>query len=194
MCNKTQFSLTITATISIFQLLIYSCIIPTLFAKKIVVKNQCAHNLQVSWQTNGETRGTVVPVKMGSSTTFDMEDDWAGRNVDYYDVSFVDGYNLHIRIEPTQMTKDHTVTSDPRRRQLTFCNQIPRCPSDLHATGSSSKFVACQSAYSRYRQDAYCCTGSHASPSTCASNHFARAIKNVAYVCQAPIYTVTFCP
>ncbi|KAI9495447.1 thaumatin [Zychaea mexicana] len=107
---------------------------------------------------------------------------------------------------------DYPVESDPRHCQPTFCDKTPSCPSDLvslsAADAGGSKFVACQSACSRYKQDEYCCTGAHAAPDTCVSNHFAQAIKKVCpdvytypyddklsvYACQAPKYTVTFCP
>lgn len=128
-------------------------------------------------------------------------------DVDYYDVSFVDGFNLPVRVEPINLINDHPVSSDPQHCQATFCNNMPECPADLRFQRTKT-WMACQSACSRYRQDEYCCTGEHNKPETCTTNHFARAIKAVCpdvytypyddefsvYACQAPAYLVTFCP
>lgn len=128
-------------------------------------------------------------------------------NVDYYDISFVDGYNLPLRVEPTKLEQDHTVSSDPRHCRATYCSSMPDCPADLRFQEGKT-WTACQSACSRYRQDEYCCTGAHSTPETCTSNHFSRAIKAVCsdvytyafddafsvYACHAPSYIVSFCP
>ncbi|KAI8150199.1 thaumatin, partial [Fennellomyces sp. T-0311] len=220
---------------SMMRLILLTAFLALATAKEIIVKNRCSHDLQAWYRTNGDPHGQMRHVAHGKTTTINVEDNWEGRvwargactksgcdgtvaslaefrlnganNIDYYDVSFVDGYNLPIRIEPTNMVSDHTVASDPRHCQPTFCTHTPSCPHDL-SFYSGSKFVACQSACSRYQEDAYCCTGSFSSPSTCTSNHFSRAIKvacpNVytypydddisVYGCQAPTYIVTFCP
>lgn len=207
--------------------------------KSIIVVNQCDHDLQVGYQTNGEPNGQVIPVAQGDSSELPIEDDWAGRvwarrscdvhdctlagaenpaslaefkmngaeDIDYYDVSFVDGYNLPMRIEPDDLADDQP--SDARHCQPTFCNTTPPCPNDLafyHA--DTNALAGCQSACSRYKEDAYCCTGDHATPDTCTSNHFAKVVKEACpdvytypfddefsvYGCQAASYKVTFCP
>ncbi|CDH59119.1 thaumatin-like protein 1-like [Lichtheimia corymbifera JMRC:FSU:9682] len=207
--------------------------------KSVIVVNQCGHDLQVGYQTNGEPYGQVISVAQGDSTDIPLEDDWAGRvwarkscevhdctlagaenpaslaefkmndadDIDYYDVSFVDGYNLPMRIEPDEMPNDQP--SDERHCQPTFCNQIPPCPNDLafyHA--ETNDLAGCQSACSRYKEDAYCCTGEHNEPDKCTSNSFARVVKQACpdvytypfddkisvFGCQAESYKVTFCP
>ncbi|KAI7881567.1 Osmotin, thaumatin-like protein [Lichtheimia hyalospora FSU 10163] len=207
--------------------------------KSVIVMNQCNHDLQVGYQTNGEAYGQVMSVGEGDSTELPIEDGWAGRvwarkscdvhdctlagaanpaslaefkmdgaeDIDYYDVSFVDGYNLPIRIEPVDMPNDQA--TDERHCQPTFCNQIPVCPHDLaFYHDDTNELAGCQSACSRYKEDAYCCTGDHNTPDTCTSNHFARVVKKACpdvytypfddalsvYGCQAASYKVTFCP
>ncbi|ORY93094.1 thaumatin, partial [Syncephalastrum racemosum] len=127
-------------------------------------------------------------------------------DIDYYDVSFVDGYNLPMRIEPLHRTHKKTA-DDPHHCSATFCSNIPKCPKDLQHRDKDDSFVGCQSACSRYQKDQYCCTGDHNTPETCHSNHFARAVKKICpdvytypyddassvYGCKAQTYTVTFC-
>ncbi|CEP18145.1 hypothetical protein [Parasitella parasitica] len=130
-------------------------------------------------------------------------------DIDYYDVSFVDGYNYPIRIEP-QIIKglDQLVKLDKRHCRPSECTSLPTCPLDLQSLNGVGKFVACESACSKYGDDKYCCTGAFNTAGTCTSNHYAQRIKaqcpeaysyafddaTSVYGCKAAAYQVIFCP
>jgi hypothetical protein len=130
-------------------------------------------------------------------------------DIDYYDVSFVDGFNFPVRIEPQMMDKTDTLVKlDSKHCRRSECTALPTCPLDLQLLNDAGKFVACASACSKYGLDQYCCTGAHGSADTCTTNHYANEIKKICpdsysyafddatsvYGCRANAYQVVFCP
>jgi hypothetical protein len=130
-------------------------------------------------------------------------------DIDYYDVSFVDGYNLPMSIQPRVVQGiDHVEGQDDRHCRVSECKSLPFCPHDLATANQEGSFVSCESACSKYGLDQYCCTGNHSTPETCTTNHFAKRIKDQCpeaysyafddatsvYGCRSNAYHVTFCP
>jgi hypothetical protein len=130
-------------------------------------------------------------------------------DIDYYDVSFVDGFNFPVRIVPQIVDETDTLVKlDDKHCSISECTALPTCPLDLQLLDSIGKFIACESACSKYREDKYCCTGAHGSAKTCTSNHYADEIKKKCpdsysyafddatsvYGCRANAYQVVFCP
>ncbi|ORZ11970.1 thaumatin [Absidia repens] len=129
----------------------------------------------------------------------------AGGN-DFYDLSFVDGFNLPIEIVPIN-GKGGASGSDKYNCGKPSCPTVPSCPDDMKLT-SNGKFVGCQSACSKYGTDEYCCTGSHNTPDKCSPNSYSKAVKDdcpsaysyayddstSTYSCVAEGYNVVFCP
>ncbi|KAG1146704.1 hypothetical protein G6F37_001089 [Rhizopus arrhizus] len=130
-------------------------------------------------------------------------------DIDYYDLSFVDGYNLPLRIEPLFESKiDHMVQSDERHCRATECTRLPLCPQELQVVDDAGKFIACKSACSKYGLDQYCCTGKYSESQLCKTNRFAREVERVCpdsysyafdddtsiYGCRSNGYNVIFCP
>ncbi|KAI8989436.1 THO complex subunit 1 transcription elongation factor-domain-containing protein [Pilobolus umbonatus] len=130
-------------------------------------------------------------------------------NIDYYDVSFVDGFNLPVRIMPDVINGlDELAILDKKHCRPSECTKLPRCPKELQMVDENGRFVACKSACSLYRSDEFCCTGAYNSAKTCGSNHYARKIKKACpdsysyafddatsvYGCRAEVYSVVFCP
>ncbi|KAI9313193.1 thaumatin [Dichotomocladium elegans] len=191
----------------------------------VTVKNSCSDSLKVYMMANG---GSIIgeDVSAGSSHTFDLDSNWAGRfwgcpggdsscssygsavslaeiafaqhqGQDFYDISFVDGFNLPISISP-----DGKSGSDKDCGEAA-CSKLPTCPDGLEGENG-----ACKSACSAFGTDEYCCTGEHNSGDKCPSNEFADKVKpacpNVytyafddatsVYACQSNSYTVTLCP
>ncbi|ORX54946.1 Osmotin, thaumatin-like protein [Hesseltinella vesiculosa] len=137
----------------------------------------------------------------------------AANDQDYYDISFVDGYNLPMSVAPGQaLMRPITAAMEPRRYcEPVICATLPTCPPDLihnHHAINGSSLITCQSACSRYQQNEYCCQGEFDSPDTCTSNPFARAVKEACsdvytypyddstsmFACSDSTYRVTFCP
>ncbi|KAI7893409.1 thaumatin [Mucor mucedo] len=120
---------------------------------------------------------------------------------DYYDVSFVDGFNLPIQISANSGSGSGAECGSPT------CATLPTCDGELEYKDSNGKAVACKSACSAFSTDEYCCTGSFGR-GVCDANKYSIEIKNACpdvysyanddsssmYACQSTDYTVTFCP
>ena len=88
-----------------------------------------------------------------------------GSSSDFYDVSFVDAFNIPITIAPVGGTKS---SSDAYQCTTAGCtvNLNPGCPTALQDVDDGN-IVACLSACSEFGTAQYCCTGAYGSPSTC---------------------------
>ena len=120
-------------------------------------------------------------------------------DIDYYDVSLVDGFNLPITITPMNGTGNCSVAGcDADLRQ--------KCPDGL-ALKTDGKVVACKSACQAFNTDQYCCRGAYRDPISCVATNYSRSFKEacpVAYsyayddptsvlTCNAPEYIIAFC-
>ncbi len=86
------------------------------------------------------------------------------RNLDFYDVSMVDGSNLPMFINLT-----HGATPDPISSNgcsAAGCATSVACPAAL-ATVVGGRAVACQSACARFNTDQYCCRAQWSSRPAC---------------------------
>ncbi|RCV31888.1 hypothetical protein SETIT_6G214000v2 [Setaria italica] len=141
--------------------------------------------------------GATPPV-----TLFEVTLGKAAGDLDYYDVSLVDGYNL-------------PVVAVPRPRQgaggcnATGCTaDLNRsCPRELQVDRGGGT-VACRSACEAFGQDQYCCSGAYATPTTCRPTAYSSAFKSACpraysyayddgsstFTCgSAADYTIAFC-
>ncbi|XP_057849232.2 pathogenesis-related thaumatin-like protein 3.3 [Cryptomeria japonica] len=84
-------------------------------------------------------------------------------NLDFYDISLVDGFNVPLSMTPTSM--------DPNCKGRIAClsDINSQCPSDLKVTGG------CKSTCDRYNTSEYCCTG--ASENTCGPTDYSKFFK-----------------
>jgi hypothetical protein len=78
---------------------------------------------------------------------------------DFYDVSYVDGFNVPITISPVG-------GASPRAGDHYWCGVAgcgtdlnPGCPGVLRIADSSGRTIACNSACNAFHSDQYCCTG-----------------------------------
>lgn len=136
---------------------------------QITVQNNCAYSIQVNKLTNEQSTGTANVVAAGKSTGFSVSPTWAGRiwgrkgctgstdcqpsapaslaefrlsganDVDYYDVSFVDGFNLPMKIAPNSGTASGYYCGIPA------CTTLPSCPSNFQVK-SGNTVIGCSSA------------------------------------------------
>ncbi|KAE9446900.1 hypothetical protein C3L33_21206, partial [Rhododendron williamsianum] len=121
-------------------------------------------------------------------------------DIDYYDVSLVDGFNLPITITPVKGTKGNC--------SVAGCDSDLRanCPEEL-VQKSDGKVVACRSACNVFDSDEYCCRGAFSDPVSCMPTNYSRIFKQAcpaAYsyahddstsvlTCSTTDYILTFC-
>ncbi|KAI9278975.1 thaumatin [Phascolomyces articulosus] len=124
---------------------------------------------------------------------------------DYYDLSFVDGFNLPIKMSPINGNKD---SDDKYRCGAPACGTVPSCPEEMKVLGDGGKVIGCKSACSAFGTDEMCCAGAHNTPDTCGPNEYSKAVKEACpdaysyayddttstYMCKADTYEIVFCP
>ncbi|KAI7858967.1 thaumatin, partial [Circinella umbellata] len=195
---------------------------------KVTVKNSCSNNLKVYKLTNGGGDQEDQDVSAGSSHDFQVSSDWSGRfwgckdggdcgsygsavslaeflfkgyeGSDFYDISFVDGFNLPMSIEPEGQSGGG---GDGYNCGSPTCSSLPTCPDELKGDNG-----ACKSACAAFGTEEYCCTGEYNSPDKCKASEYADQFKSgcsdaysyayddakSTFGCKADKYTVTFCP
>ncbi len=86
---------------------------------------------------------------------------------DFYDVSFVDGFNVPMTVTPVGGAQP--TPGNPYWCGVAGCGTDlnPNCPSALRETDSSGRIVACKSACEAFGTDQYCCRGAYGTPATC---------------------------
>jgi hypothetical protein len=84
---------------------------------------------------------------------------------DFYDVSYVDGFNLPMIIT----TSNTPSSSDPYRCGNAGCptDVNATCPSELQKKDAGGKVIACMSPCLAFHTDQYCCAGAYNTPQTC---------------------------
>ncbi|XP_047161393.1 thaumatin-like protein [Vigna umbellata] len=129
-------------------------------------------------------------------------------DLDFYDISLVDGFNLPMTMIPV---KGSGPGSDPRKCKSAGCirdvNTV--CPAGLQVRSQDNKrVVACKSACMAFHLPNYCCTGAYANPQTCGPTKYSRIFKNACpkaysyayddpsslFTCSNVNYLITFCP
>ncbi|KAK4490104.1 hypothetical protein RD792_000761 [Penstemon davidsonii] len=120
-------------------------------------------------------------------------------NLDFYDVSLVDGFNLPIAVTPLNGKGNCSVAgcvSDLR----------PNCPKEL-AVRAGGRIVACRSACDVFDTDEYCCRGLYGGPVACQPTYYSKTFKEACptaysyayddptslYTCSGADYVVSFC-
>ncbi|KAL0357139.1 UNVERIFIED_CONTAM: Thaumatin-like protein [Sesamum calycinum] len=90
-------------------------------------------------------------------------------DIDYYDVSLVDGFNLPMVVKPVSGKGNcSSAGCDADLR--------PNCPPEL-TLKADGKTVACQSACSVFNTDEYCCRGAFSTPMACLPTNYSRSFK-----------------
>ncbi|KAI7855247.1 thaumatin [Circinella umbellata] len=126
---------------------------------------------------------------------------WGGN--DFYDVSFVDGFNLPMKMEPVGGKPDGSKCTPAA------CAKVPDCTDEaMKVKGPDGKVAACKSACSAYQKEELCCTGAHNTPETCGPSENSKFVKAACpdaysyayddptstFACHASTYNVIFCP
>lgn len=120
-------------------------------------------------------------------------------DIDYYDVSLVDGFNIPIVVTP--LKGNHHCSDAGCDGDLRL-----NCPSEL-TVKSDGKIIACRSACNYFNNDEYCCRGAFGSAETCKPSNYSKTFKAVCPVaysyafdaatsvktCTGAEYVVSFC-
>jgi hypothetical protein len=129
--------------------------------------------------------------------------------LDYYDISFVDGFNVPVSIAPKPGTfvknggDKYDCTNPTCRVDLNAS-----CPERMRMRDGSGRTVACLSGCEAFNDDLHCCRGAHNVPATCPataeSDHFKNQCPDAysyayddvksTYTCWGKAYDVVFCP
>ncbi|XXG74099.1 hypothetical protein AAC387_Pa07g2903 [Persea americana] len=121
-------------------------------------------------------------------------------NLDFYDVSLVDGFNLPIAVSPVITAKSNCSAAG--------CDKDLRsnCPSEL-SVKRNGKTVGCRSACDVFNTDQYCCKGLYGNSMTCRPTTYSKIFKDACpkaysyayddptsiFTCPGADYTVSFC-
>ncbi|XVF29099.1 hypothetical protein REPUB_Repub15cG0090800 [Reevesia pubescens] len=135
----------------------------------------------------------------------------AGNDLDFYDVSFVDGYNLPLVAVPRGVFGACNATGCAYDLNM-------GCPKELQVVGGdgegegegggAGRVVACKSACEAFGLDQYCCSGEFANPTTCRPSFYSTIFKKACpraysyayddgtsiFTCKAYDYLIIFCP
>lgn len=123
----------------------------------------------------------------------------------YYDISFVDGFNLPMTVAP--VLKGGLSTRDSRYCTASTCSTLPECLSGFETYDNEGKVSGCKSACTKFNTDEYCCTGDFYDPNICTTNSYASQVKDACpdvysyafddatsvFLCPSNEYNVTFC-
>ncbi|GAA5809990.1 hypothetical protein MFLAVUS_003405 [Mucor flavus] len=123
----------------------------------------------------------------------------------FYDISFVNGFNLPIVVEP--VNKIDLKYGDASLCRTSTCTNLPTCPTEFQTFDDEGNFAGCKSACTYFQTDEYCCTGDYYSSEACSTYSYASDVKaacpdvysyafddvNSAFMCTSNAYTVTFC-
>lgn len=94
-----------------------------------------------------------------------------GADIDYYDVSLVDGFNVPVMVKPISGKGNcSTAGCDGDMRQ--------KCPSEL-AIKANEQVIGCRSACDKFNSDEYCCTGAYGDLTSCLPSNYSKSFKQV---------------
>uniref|UniRef100_A0A0E0CEJ9 Thaumatin-like protein n=1 Tax=Oryza meridionalis TaxID=40149 RepID=A0A0E0CEJ9_9ORYZ len=128
-------------------------------------------------------------------------------DLDYYDVSLVDGYNLPVVAVP----QAGGATGGGGCATTGCTADLNRsCPKELQVdggVGGGVGTVACRSACEAFGEEEYCCSGAYATPATCRPTAYSAIFKTACpraysyayddgtstFTCSAAAYTIAFC-
>ncbi len=91
---------------------------------------------------------------------------------DFYDVSFVDGFNIPMTITPVGGAQP--MAGNPYWCGVAGCGTDlnPNCPAALQEKDTSGRIVACKSACEAFNTDQFCCRGAFDRPATCKPSNW----------------------
>ncbi|KAK9681353.1 hypothetical protein K7432_015659 [Basidiobolus ranarum] len=109
-------------------------------------------------------------------------------NLDFYDISLVDGYNLPLSIEPHSKSgstngNSYTCATPSIGKDINLI-----CPPELQKVDSKGKVIGCNSACVAFGSPEYCCSGAHSTPDTCSPSTYSKIFKTSCPGCYSYAY------
>ncbi|KAK9766239.1 hypothetical protein K7432_004834 [Basidiobolus ranarum] len=108
-------------------------------------------------------------------------------NLDYYDVSLVDGYNLPISIQPhskiNNWGNEFSCGSPTVEKDINLI-----CPEELQLRDHDGKVAGCKSACDAFGSPQYCCAGAYSTPQTCHPSVYSKIFKSACPFCYSYAY------
>lgn len=128
--------------------------------------------------------------------------------LDFFDVSFVDGYNLPMLIMPQGGTGENCTSTGCAVDLNGVCPAQLKVSTTTDTVSANSTVVACKSACEALKEDQYCCSGAYATPDTCKPSSYSEVFKRACpqaysyayddktstFTCSGADYLITFCP
>jgi hypothetical protein len=181
----------------------YSLQVPPLWSGRFWGRHGCTFDATGHGHcATGDCGGSLYCNGIGGTPPATLAEFTLGKDLDFYDVSLVDGYNLPISITPFKGSGKCSYAGCVSDLNL-------MCPVGLQVRSRDNKrVVACKSACSAFNSPRYCCTGSFGSPQACKPTAYSRIFKTAcpkaysyAYddptsiaTCTNASYMITFCP
>lgn len=120
-------------------------------------------------------------------------------NLDFYDVSLVDGFNLPITVTPINGRGNCSVAGCDGDLRST-------CPAEL-SVRAKGKTVGCRSACDVFNTDEYCCRGVYGNSAVCQPTYYSKKFKEACpkaysyayddpssiFTCSGTDYVIAFC-
>lgn len=140
--------------------------------------------------------GAAIPATLAEFTLAGTQ---SISNLDFYDVSLVDGYNIPIAVVPTGGSGTCGTAGCGTNLDL-------NCPTELQVLEQGS-IVGCKSACDAFQSPQYCCQGAYANPSTCKPTTYSELFKTACpnaysyayddptstFTCTGADYSIVFC-
>lgn len=148
-----------------------------------------------------DTAPGVTPVTLAELTLGEL---------DYYDLSLVDGFNLPMSLAPVEGTFERAGGGPFDCGAPTCATDVNAiCPDALARRADDGSTVACVSGCTAFDTDELCCRGAHDRPETCPPSDYSRFFKDACpdaysyayddaastYTCRGGAhYDIVFCP
>ncbi|KHN34468.1 Pathogenesis-related protein 5 [Glycine soja] len=171
---------------------------PVSWSGRIWARTGCKFNQNGNGNCQTGSCGTTLKCSASGKTPASLAE-FTLAQVDYYDVSLVDGFNVPLFVKPINGKGNCTTAGCDSDLRAT-------CPNEL-AVKVNGKTVGCRSACDVYNTDEYCCRGNYGNPSTCNPTFYSKKFKEACptsysyayddptsiFTCSGTDYVVAFC-
>ncbi|KAJ0025468.1 hypothetical protein Pint_08227 [Pistacia integerrima] len=171
---------------------------PVGWSGRIWGRSGCKFNKNGNGTCQTGACGTSLECKASGATPATLAE-FTLAQLDFYDVSLVDGFNLPMSVTPINGKGNCSVAGCDGDLRTT-------CPSEL-AMKSNGKVVGCRSACDVFNTDEYCCRGVYGNPRICQPTYYSKKFKEACptaysyayddptsiFTCSGTDYVITFC-
>ncbi|KAK7324331.1 hypothetical protein VNO77_27864 [Canavalia gladiata] len=172
-----------------------------IWARTLCATNSTAGNLSCVTGNCGDGDFLCLSENPGSPVTL-AEFALGQRNeLDFFDISLVDGYNVPMRVVPIGGGNCSSTGCD--------ADVTATCPKELQLVTDKGQVAGCKSACSTFNTPSYCCSGNYSSKDRCTPSSYSRIFKSACpqaysspyddatstFTCSSSAdYNIIFCP